>query len=298
MIKYSICILTFNREKLLIKLIESILIQENVIIDEIELIIIDNNTDARLHESLIIYFDNKITIRYYHQPIKNLSLSRNLAIKVSKGIYIVFIDDDEYADKKWLHSLTKCAQKFEADVVFGNLKNYFEEGVPKYLQHDIFYYPRLPLISQPAKFYYTGNCLIKREVLIKTGLLFDNNFGITGGEDVVFFEKIQKLGYKMYYCAEAQIFELVDRRRGNLKYLFYRHFRYGNIFIKRKIYLDNRMINKFKYLLKSFLKIIFFSFKLPFSILNLKYFITNILKITSAIGELFSIFNLELKMYK
>lgn len=299
MIKYSICILTYRRDKLLYELINSIVTQENILLKEVEIIIIDNDLTSNLKEKLNKDFNNKLILRYFNQPIKNLSISRNLAISYSRGEYIIFIDDDEYADKYWLSNLTNFIEKYNVDIVFGNLKNYFEDGIPKFLQNDRYYFPSLGSSNiDKVKYFYTGNCMIKKQIIEKTGTTFDENFGITGGEDVVFFEKLQTLGFKMGYCAEAIIWEFVPKSRGNLKYLIKRNFRYGNSYILRKKKIN---ANYFSYpilFLKSCVKILIYFFYLLFSLHSKNKIILSILKFSSIIGELSAFFNIKIKMYK
>ena len=99
--KFSIIIPCFNREKLISRSIRSALHQSNIDRTKYEIIVIDDcSTDKSLEK--IQEFDSIIKI------IKNkknlgLSKSRNKAIKVSKGKYILMLDSDDYIAENFLH---------------------------------------------------------------------------------------------------------------------------------------------------------------------------------------------------
>jgi hypothetical protein len=60
-------------------------------------------------------------------------------------------------------------------------------------------------------------------------LPFDPQFGLTGGEDNVFFNHLQHGGARMTWCREAVVFETVPSSRANLLWTLKRAFRYGII---------------------------------------------------------------------
>lgn len=66
--------------------------------------------------------------KYFSQPVKNISLARNLAVAQAKGEYILFIDDDEIVSHEWLDNLYKTPIKYKADAVFGRVVSYFESA--------------------------------------------------------------------------------------------------------------------------------------------------------------------------
>jgi succinoglycan biosynthesis protein ExoM len=46
-------------------------------------------------------------------------MTRNLGLKNVSGDYIAIIDDDEVADKYWIHKLINTIIKYNTDIVFG-----------------------------------------------------------------------------------------------------------------------------------------------------------------------------------
>ena len=98
----SICVNTYKRPVLLKKLLLSFEEQELPQNTELEIIIVDNGP-KQLGKKVAEEFKrrNNLKINYFVQPIKNISLTRNVAVKNATGEYILFVDDDAYADKSW-----------------------------------------------------------------------------------------------------------------------------------------------------------------------------------------------------
>lgn len=301
MIKYSICILTYKRPELLKILLKSLELQVNIDKREFEIIVIDNDhtRSAKIIIDEHLKCFNTYKIKYFVQPVKNLSISRNLAIDKSEGIYVLFIDDDEYADKYWAFNLIQSVSKYNADIVFGKLELSFDTAIPDYLKNRDFYFPKSLPSGSPAKVFYSGNVIIKKSVLEELGLRFDEQYGLTGGEDSHLFQKIKDAGKSLIYTDDASIFEYVPLSRGNLSYLLKRNFRSGNGYINRTIDLyPNDIILLLKLFIKSCLKLIFYMTFVLFSFFNKKIFVKYIIKFASVLGEVFAFFRFKIKMYE
>ena len=100
MIKFSIIITCYNREKFISKCIRSALNQINISKEEYEVIVIDDNSHD---DSGHIIKDFVPTIKFIKNK-KNLGIasSRNVAIRRSKGKYLVMIDSDDYVSNNFL----------------------------------------------------------------------------------------------------------------------------------------------------------------------------------------------------
>jgi glycosyltransferase involved in cell wall biosynthesis len=91
--KFSLIIATFGKHK--VALIERLLISlVNQSYQEFEILIIDQNADPELIQSLLVSFKDKISIKYFHTEIKSLSLARNIGLENANGDIIAFPDDD------------------------------------------------------------------------------------------------------------------------------------------------------------------------------------------------------------
>lgn len=235
----SVCIATYKRERLLEKLLKSLLAQE---VDQdviLQIIVVDNdamgsaaNIVNRINSELLA------NIEYYIQPKKNISLTRNEAIIKSKGHYILFIDDDEEADKKWINSFLVCMEKYKADGAFGCVIPNFHPNAPRWLVESDFYKRPCPETGSSPIYMGTGNCIISSRIVKETEILFDESYGLTGGEDVHFFSRIKNKGYKLVACKEAIVKEYMPLDRVNLKWLLLRSYQTGNSYTRRIIELS------------------------------------------------------------
>ncbi|WP_269622131.1 glycosyltransferase family 2 protein [Prochlorococcus marinus] len=87
----SVIIPTLNRAHTLPRAINSILDQTYT---NWELIIIDNYSSDNTDEIVSTFKDNRIN--YLKNPIRHLSISRNIGIRASKGLYIALLDSDDW----------------------------------------------------------------------------------------------------------------------------------------------------------------------------------------------------------
>jgi glycosyltransferase involved in cell wall biosynthesis len=100
MIKFSIIITCFNREKFISKSIRSSINQFFVGTDRHEIIVVDDNSkDAS--EKIISDF---VPVIKFIKNKKNLGIagSRNRGIRISKGQYILMLDSDDYISNNFL----------------------------------------------------------------------------------------------------------------------------------------------------------------------------------------------------
>ena len=225
----SVCVATFKRPELLRKLIQSLFDQKKIDDIILEIIIVDNDVEKSAKEIVAEFSDtSSITISYYEQPIQNISLTRNMALDKSSGNYIAIIDDDETADKYWIRNLIDALVKFNADAVFGYVIPVFDPDIAQWKKQREIYFLPMGKTGDPPLFCYTTNCLIKADKVNKINLRFDPKYGLTGGEDSVFFDLLSKYQAKYVVCREAISYEVVPRYRTELKFICNRYFQKGN----------------------------------------------------------------------
>jgi len=291
----SICIATYNRNKLLEKLLTSLVGQELPGNCTLEIIIVDNNPQAAAREVVNNFSsNNNFKFLYFVQKEKNISLTRNVAVKNATGDYVLFIDDDEFASDNWVMNLYNTLIKFDADGVFGTVTSYFPENTPDWIKNCFIYNRPTFSTGSLATVTRSGNCIIKSSLIKSVEGPFDPAFGITGGSDTMLFGLLLKKGAKFVNCFEAETFEFVPSQRSTLNWLIKRAFRTGNGFARRKIELNSR----YKFLFKLRLILVGLSFSLislvlvlilfPFKSKRVHWFlkfIANTGKISAVIGH-------------
>ncbi len=88
--KVSIIIPTYNRAKFISRALDSVF---NQTYRDFEIIVIDDGSIDNTKEILDLY---KNKIKYFYQTNRGSAAARNRGIKESSGIYIAFLDSDDY----------------------------------------------------------------------------------------------------------------------------------------------------------------------------------------------------------
>ena len=109
----SVIIPVYNVEKYIEKCIYSVI---NQTYKNIEIILVDDGS-TDISGKICDDFEKKdYRIKVIHKKNGGLSDARNVGIDVSTGKYIVFIDSDDYVDKKHIEYLYNMITKNNADI--------------------------------------------------------------------------------------------------------------------------------------------------------------------------------------
>jgi glycosyltransferase involved in cell wall biosynthesis len=124
--------LTYNRETLVSRAIESILAQT---FSDFEFIIVDNGSCDRSGEIAGEYAAKDGRIKVIRRERGNIGSGRNAGLDATKGEYIVFIDDDDWAEPDFLKFLYNLAVTNNADIsICGSWRKSENGGIePKYI---------------------------------------------------------------------------------------------------------------------------------------------------------------------
>ena len=121
----SVLMLTYNREALVGRAIESILAQT---FRDFEFIIVDNGSTDRSGAVAEEYAARDSRIRVIHRARGNIGAGRNTALDAARGEYLTFIDDDDWAEPDFLAFLLELLQESAADVaICGATSREFDE---------------------------------------------------------------------------------------------------------------------------------------------------------------------------
>ena len=121
----SVLMLTYNRENLVSRAIESILRQTY---SNFEFIIVDNGSTDKSGQIADEYAKQDSRIRVIHRDKGTISAGRNTALDAAQGDYLAFIDDDDWVEPDFLEFLLNLAVKNQADVaICGAADKVFDE---------------------------------------------------------------------------------------------------------------------------------------------------------------------------
>lgn len=113
----SVIIPMLNSEKYVEACVKSILRQGNVVK---EIICVDNGSEDKTKSIIKELKEQDARIELLHCEQKGVSAARNLGIQHANGKYVMFVDSDDYLQKKKLLRLYNRAVKADADIlIFG-----------------------------------------------------------------------------------------------------------------------------------------------------------------------------------
>lgn len=123
--KISVIMLTYNREALVGRAIESILAQTE---PSFEFIIVDNGSGDNSGKIADEYAAKDSRIKVIHRQRGNIGSGRNTGLDVVQGEYVAFIDDDDWTEPDFLEFLYNLAVENNAEVaICGAADKIFDE---------------------------------------------------------------------------------------------------------------------------------------------------------------------------
>tara|TARA_Y100001935_G_scaffold207685_1_gene177008 strand:+ start:13004 stop:14359 length:1356 start_codon:yes stop_codon:yes gene_type:complete len=118
--KVTVYITAYNYGEFVEEAINSVLYQS---FEDWELIVINDGSTDNTRE-VISKYENDARVKIIHQENKGLNVSNNIALRLSRGEYIMRLDADDFLHKQALELLSKYLdENLDKDLVF---PNYFE----------------------------------------------------------------------------------------------------------------------------------------------------------------------------
>ncbi|WP_054199116.1 glycosyltransferase family 2 protein [Clostridium baratii] len=251
--KIGIFIPTCNRVEMLNKLIDKLLSNDFIKSsnNNIYIYIIDNDKLETAKEMVEGY--KKDNIFYFVEPNKGYASVRNKCLEVARDEeckYIAFIDDDEYPSSNWLESMYNRIIKENNDAVIGPVYAIIDNNAPKWIKKNKYKFNRC---DEKAR--YSGNIMLNMKSIEK--IYFDNNFDKYGGEDVNFFNLMNKKGKNNIVLEKkAVVYEYMPLYRTKIKWFLRRALNSGiSDAISEKSH--KRFVNLVKILIKGLYNIIY-----------------------------------------
>jgi glycosyltransferase involved in cell wall biosynthesis len=109
----SVIMLTYNRETLVSRAIESVSAQT---FRDFEFIIVDNGSTDHSGAIANEYAAKDERIRVIHRARGNIGSGRNAGLDAARGEWVAFVDDDDWCDPDFLEFLYNLAVENEADI--------------------------------------------------------------------------------------------------------------------------------------------------------------------------------------
>lgn len=170
---FSVIVPVYNVEKYIVKCINSIISQSWK--GSYEILVVDDGCTDRTMDVLNDYLRavSVQNIHIIHQENAGQGAARNMGIKNAVGEYLLFVDSDDYIDKKTLEVLYNTIKRCSVDVVRFNAKTVFEDGTygeDMFHQKETFKYMNSKelVISEPSP----CNKLFRKSLFSDNGIQF------------------------------------------------------------------------------------------------------------------------------
>ncbi|HEX8212800.1 MAG TPA: glycosyltransferase family 2 protein [Longimicrobium sp.] len=239
----AIAITTYQRPRLLARLLESIRVQEAepALASSLHVVVVDNDAAAPARPLVDTARPGfPFPLHYSVEPVRSISLARNHGVRMALELgarFVAFIDDDEEASPGWIAELARVQRECRADVVWGRVVPRLPEGTPRWVARGGFFdrgsYPTGKRMTVAE----TANALVAAHLLSAPEGPFDPRFGISGGGDSHFFRRVVDAGGTIVWAHDAVVFETVPVERANARWILRRAFRNGNgsVYVERAV---------------------------------------------------------------
>jgi succinoglycan biosynthesis protein ExoM len=229
--KVSVCVNTYKREHIFHTLLS--VFQQKLPPDvEVELIVSDNDADGEgcAHVERFVQ-KTGFPVNYKIVPEKNIAVARNSAVERATGDWVLFVDDDEWAEQDWVATLLEYASKYSADLVQGYAISRFEKGAAEWIAKADPLSKRWGPAGKQLRFASTCNLLVRASLLKATPTPFNPRFGKMGNDDAEMSYRLFKAGAKIVVCDHAPVYEVVPADRSSVAYLKARNRGFGQAYM-------------------------------------------------------------------
>lgn len=228
----SICICTFKRADGLSSTLASM---QNARYPAavVEFVVVDNDPAGSARD-LVLGREWRLpgALRYEVEPTSGVGHARNRCLRVARGQWICFVDDDEVVSSDWLVRLWEHAHENKADGVFGPVVALTPCLPPWHVKSGFF--DRHHAVSGTTmdwRHCASGNVLIRKDLLLGLGG-FDAQFARSGAEDTDLFRRCRDAGAQLVWCEEAVIEETVSVHRLSRQWAWLRAYLGGQNFAR------------------------------------------------------------------
>jgi len=186
----SVCIVTYRRPALLQKCLECIAPGRQTLDPALYEVIISDDCSEQSARSVT---ENSGFARWIQGPCQGIAANRYHVARAAIGVWIVFVDDDEYPEPDWLENFYYVAKSGDWDVLEGRVDPI------DYPDSLLWYAPR---VSSGGKF-CTANLAIRQQILSQLGG-FDERLRVSH-EDMELGYRIRKAGLRSKFISDAVV---------------------------------------------------------------------------------------------
>jgi len=267
----SVIICTYNRKKLLQRLLKDLVCQ-TIDRPKYDVVIVDNgSTDGTLELiDILIRKYRKIHIDLILEKKLGLGYARNIGVKKARGQYIAFLDDDSRISKNYLEKILACFNRVKPTplVVGGKIIPLFDSRKPSWFRekYGIVSFGNSCRYLKKGESFSGPNMIFQKKVFEEFGEFY-TKVGMRGesisvGEETSLFEKIwhkKGEGNFFYYSPDLVVNHYLLSYKTNISYQLKRYFASGQSWHLR--HQKKYFLHEFILCFEIIIGICFYSFK-------------------------------------
>ena len=235
--KVAVAVCTYNRHEPLAALLEALVANAAHLAGRasVGVVIVDDSVDSNARQ-VVERFANRfeLGVAYRVSGRQNIAMARNVGLETAMGRadWIAMTDDDCEPSPQWIEALLEVQHRTGADAVTGILKRRVPPGSASWLTDEPFLDAGLMENIEDGAEVSAGathNSMISSRWLREhPQIRFDPDFGVTGGEDPVFYRTAHGTGLKIHFALRAVVYENEPPSRATLSYQLRTFFWLGN----------------------------------------------------------------------
>jgi GT2 family glycosyltransferase len=251
-----IAVLTFRRPQLLGLCLQQVALQAAALSDEqgldgerydVQIVVVDNDPQGTGLAAVPTAGTGVQRIRYVLEPTPGISAGRNRALDEARhSELLAFIDDDELPQDEWLVHLVRSWRLSHAAAVAGRVVPRYEHPPDSWILAGGFFVRRNHPTGTEIAVAAAGNLLVDMQQVRSSGVRFESEFGLTGGEDTLFTQRLHRNGCRMVWCDESVVEDLIPSARLTRAWVLRRAWSHGNSTSLIDIHLSERPAAAFR----------------------------------------------------
>lgn len=230
-IEISVIICTYNRDKYIYQTLEHIACN-GFPADRYEIILIDNNSTDHTVTECQKFSRNfpELNYHYFLETQQGLSFARNRGIQEAQGEIFLFLDDDAFMQKDYLHKLASYLKKYPDAAAFGGkITPLYESGkIPEWMSKWTYSWVSAidkgnnVCLFEGASYPIGANMGFRRSVMPPEGFntaLGRNKGNLMGGEEKDIFNRMKARHNRIYYFPETEVLHIIPEKRTTRAYI-------------------------------------------------------------------------------
>lgn len=230
-LEISVIICTYNRDKYIYRTLQHIACN-GFPTDRYEIILVNNNSTDRTAEECRKFQHNfpDVNYHYYLENRQGLSFARNRGMQEAQGEILLFLDDDAFMQKNYLHRLTSYVDKYPDAAAFGGkISPEYENGkIPEWMSKWTYsWVSAIDKGDQVCQFegnsYPIGaNMGFRRSAIPTEGFntaLGRNKGNLMGGEEKDIFNRMKAENARIYYFPDVEVIHVIPEKRTTREYI-------------------------------------------------------------------------------